>query len=239
VSAVRLAIVMVLFGCITNATAQAQVAPPRPTPRVDPTGRSNEPPPLFEELPRSVPAPAEVLPPVTPPEQRAPELVPGIKVFVRKIQVVGSTVFKPEQFAPLIAPYIDKEVTSEDLESLRVALTRLYVNRGYVNSGAILPDQTVADGVITYQIVEGKLSETQVHGNRWLRAKYYRDRAALSARPPLNVDTLQERLQVLLEDPRIERLNAELKPGANPAEAVLDMRVEALSTASHARLRQL
>jgi hemolysin activation/secretion protein len=222
-----LAAVIALLSCLSASPvlAQAQITLPRPTPRIDPTGRSNEPPMLFEELPQAPPAGA-ILPPFTIPEPSEAELVPGIRVFVRKIQITGSTVFTSEQFSPLIAPYLDKEVTSEDLEALRVALTRLYVNRGYVNSGAILPDQTVADGVISYQIIEGKLSDTQIHGNRWLRAQYYRDRVALSARPPLNVDTLQERLQLLLEDPRIERLNAELKPGATPADATLDVRVE-------------
>jgi hemolysin activation/secretion protein len=212
----------IAFFQLFSAIAQAQVLPPLG----DPTGRSNQPPPLFEELPRPAPTPGQILPPVPPPGPSETELLSSIKVHVHRINIVGSTVFTLEELAKVTDPYIDKEATAEDLEALRVALTRLYINRGYVNSGAILPDQTVAQGVITYQIIEGKLSDTQIHGNRWLRAEYYRDRVALSTRPPLNVDKLQERLQLLLEDSRIERLNAELKPGASPADAVLDLRVE-------------
>jgi hemolysin activation/secretion protein len=37
---------------------------------------------------------------------------------------------------------------------------------------------------------------------------------------------LQEQLQFLLEDQRIRRLNAELKPGSRPGEGILDVRVE-------------
>jgi hemolysin activation/secretion protein len=149
--------VLALLSCLSAppVLARAQITLPRPTPKIDPTGRSNEPPMLFEELPQAPPAPGAILPPLTTPEPSESELVPGIRVFVRKIQITGSTVFTSEQFSSLIAPYLDKEVTSEDLEALRVALTRLYVNRGYVNSGAILPDQTVADGVISYQIIAG------------------------------------------------------------------------------------
>jgi hemolysin activation/secretion protein len=215
-----------LLGLGGALVAQAQVPPPRPPLLGDPTGRSNEPPPLFEEMPRPIPAPGQLLPPVPPPQPGEPGLLPRIGVFAREIRVVGSTVFTPEQLAAVTAPYTNRQVTAEDLEALRVALTRLYIDRGYVNSGAVLPDQTVYGGVITYQIVEGKLGRTEVKGNRWLRSGYYQERLSLAAGPPLDVQALQERLQFLLEDPRIERLNAELKPGVSPAEAVLDVRVE-------------
>jgi len=173
-SPIKLTFAIALIGLFSNAVAIAQVL----RPLGDPTGRSNEPPPLFNELPRAVPAPSEILPPPPPPGPREPGLLPNIKVFVHEIRVIGSTVFTAKDFEPLITPYTDKEVTTEDLETLRVALTRLYINRGYVNSGAILPDQTVSEGVVTYQIIEGKLSSTAIHGNRWLRAGYYRGRLA-------------------------------------------------------------
>src|SRR5262249_8438488 len=124
------------------------------------------------------------------------------------------------------APYVDREVTAEDLEALRQALTLLYINRGYVNSGAILPDQTVAGGVITFEIIEGTVTAIDVQGTRWFWPGYLRRRLALGTGPPLNVDTLQRQLQLLLEDSRIRRLNADLKPGLQRGESVLDVRVE-------------
>ena len=107
-----------------------------------------------------------------------------------------------------------------------MALTLLYVNNGYVNSGAILPDQKVTEGVVTYQIIEGELTAVDVQGNRWFRSSYFQKRFSLDAGPPLNVNLLQRRLQLLLEDPRIQRLNAELKPGLKRGEGILDVRVE-------------
>jgi hemolysin activation/secretion protein len=222
----RLAAASVLMGLACATGAQVQLPPVRPPLIGDPTGRSGEPPPLFEEQERPIPAPEQILPPLpTPRPREEPGLLPLLRVFVREIRVLGSTAFTPEQLAAVTTPYTNREVTAEDLEALRVALTRLYVDRGYVSSGAILPDQTVSDGVITYRVIEGTLAGIRIEGNRWLRTGYYEDRFALAARPPLNVDALQERLQLLLEDPRIERLNAELKPGAAPGEALLDVRV--------------
>ena len=114
----------------------------------------------------------------------------------------------------------------EDLEALRLALTRHYITRGYVNSGAIIPDQTVTDGVLTLQVIEGQLNRIEVEGNRWFRDSYFQKRLALSAGPPLNINDLQERLQLLLQDSRIQRLNTELQPGVQLGESVLNVRVE-------------
>lgn len=195
-------------------------------PVVGPTLRSGEPPPFQGEEPKPPPPPGEILPPLPTPPPPGLELVPRVRVRVREIRVVGSTVFSSDELARFTAPYVDREVTAEDLEALRIALTGLYVDRGYVNSGAILPDQDVANGVITYQIIEGALTDVMVQGNRWFRAGYVRRRLALDAGPPLNINALQQRLQLLLEDPRFERLNAELKPGLRPGESVLTVQVE-------------
>ncbi len=191
---------------------------------VDPTGRSGEAPTLPQDFQPPKPQPGTLLPPA--PLAPKGEAVPGLRVFVREIKVTGSTVFSAEELAKLTAPYLNREVTSEDLEALRVALTVLYVNKGYVNSGAILPDQKVADGVVHYQIIEGRLTGVEVQGNRWFRSSYFQKRFLLDAGPPLNINALQQRLQLMLEDSRIQRLNAELRPGVARGDGILDVRVE-------------
>jgi hemolysin activation/secretion protein len=85
------------------------------------------------------------------------------RVYIREIEVTGSTVFSPETIAEKTAPYEDRDLTMADLESLRRDLTLLYVNDGYVNSGAVIPDQTVTDGTLTIAIV-GR--QTDHHSNR-------------------------------------------------------------------------
>jgi hemolysin activation/secretion protein len=224
-SALSLALPLTL--CVLLAAPEMALAqiPPRPPLIGDPTGRSGQPPSLPEQLPPP-PQPGQILPPLPPPPAREFDLLRRPRVFVREIRVVGSTVFSREQLAALTGPYTNREVTAEDLETLRLALTRLYVDRGYINSGAVLPDQTVTDGVVVYDVIEGKLTGIEVEGNRWLWPSYYRRRLSLGAGPPLNVNALQERIQYLLQDQRIERLNASLKPGTRLGEAVLDVRTE-------------
>jgi hemolysin activation/secretion protein len=194
-------------------------------PPFDPTGRSGEPPRPREEEPRPPPKPPPlVLPPAPVPKDKPG--IPPVRAFVREIRVTGSTIFSPEELARVTGPYQNRELTTEDLEALRIALTLLYINRGYVNSGAILPDQTITDGVVTFRIIEGELTHVELEGNRWFRSSYLQKRFSLEAGPPLNINSLQERLQLLLEDQRIERLNGQLKPGLKLGEGILDVRVE-------------
>jgi hemolysin activation/secretion protein len=165
----------------------------------------------------------EPKPPFSAPEEK---LAPGLRVFVREIKVSGSTVFSLKELSEVSAHYVNRELTSEDLEALRRALTTLYINKGYINSGAVIPDQAVVGGVINIQIVEGKLTDVEVQGNRWLRTGYYVNRIALDSGPPVNVYCLQQRLQLLQQDERVDLIHAELKPGLEPGQSDLAVRVE-------------
>ncbi len=209
----------------TSSTLFAQVATP---PIFDPTLRSGEPPsPLKKEFRPLVPMPSPLLPPVpAPPEDGAQKQLGQIQVFVKAIRVTGNTVFPEAEIEAVTKPYQNRNLTTEDLERLRLALTLLYINNGYITSGAVIPDQDVEDGVIQLQIIEGALSRIDVEGTNWFRRGYLSNRVALGARPPLKLEPIQERLQLLQRDPRIERINAELRPGDQRGESVLQLKVK-------------
>lgn len=216
---------VLLLALLVGVSSAAQAAVPTP-PVIDPTGRSGEPPRLREEEPEPPRvAPGIVLPPAPVPQKGRAGPLP-FRILVRDIRITGTTVFSAEELAAVTAPYQNRELAAEDLEALRIALTLFYINRGYVNSGAVLPDQTITDGVVTFRIIEGELTRIELEGNRWFRSSYFEKRFTLSAGPPLNVNSLQQRLQLLLEDSRIQRINAELKPGLRAGEGILDVRVE-------------
>ena len=212
------AIVMTI--CLAAQSTSAQVFLP---PISDPGGRSQEAPSLKDGpiVPKPVPMEPTAPSPLTEPHER----LPPVKVFLREFQFEGHTVFTTQDLQAVAAPYTNREITTEDLESLRTAVTLLYIQRGYVTSGAIIPDQAVTDAIIRIQIIEGTLSDINIDGARWLWPGYYRRRIALSAGPPVNIHTLQERLQLLQQDPRVDRLNAELRRGISPGRNELNVRV--------------
>ena len=196
----------------------AQIAPSPLPPPIMPL-----PTPLPKELPKPEPPLPSILPPAPVPERRGP--MPTVKVYVREILVLGSTVFTPQELAQVTDPYRNREITSEDIESLRVAMTLLYVRHGYSTSGTLVPDQAIVEGLLTLQVIEGTLSRINVEGNYWFRSSYFTSRLQRDAGPPVNVNALQQRLQLFQTDPRIERINAELRPGETRGESVLNVRV--------------
>jgi hemolysin activation/secretion protein len=191
----------------------------------DPKRRSRDQLPPVPAEPPPVPVPEQILPPPQLPPVPEGEPTPVIRVNVREIRITGSTVFTTDEMARIAAPFTGREVTTEDLEELRRALTLLYVRNGYVNSGAVLPDQVVGDGIITFHIIEGQLSGIDVEGNKLFRDSYLEKRISLGSGRPLNMNSLQEQLLLLHQDRRIRRINAELKPGLRLGESELDVQV--------------
>lgn len=194
------------------------VVPPSPIPAPPPPEPGPPPPPV----PKPVPPPSVLPPPPSPPPERP---IPPLRVYLKAFRILGGTVLTQAELAKIAEPYVNREITSEDLEAFRLALTLAYVNRGYVTSGAIIPDQDVVEGVVTIRIIEGQLTRIDLEGLDWFRPIYLQSRIALAADPPVNVNRLQERLQLLQADPRIERINAELRPGAALGESTLNVRV--------------
>jgi hypothetical protein len=91
----------------------AQGGPPILLPPVfDPTGRSTKPRPLEEEKPLEPVSP--LLAPEKSPEEFIPSAdIPTLKIFVRSIRVVGSTVFSEQQFAEVTTPYLNRLATKQ------------------------------------------------------------------------------------------------------------------------------
>lgn len=179
--------------------------------------------PLPEYLPPEAPqTPSLPAPPA--PRKKAQILGPS-GVFVRKFRITGNTVFSARELGEITAPYENRAISSEELQEVRHKLTLHYVSKGFINSGVVIPDQAIKDGIIELQVIEGKLAEIEVSGNTWLRSGYVSKRLALGAERPLNINALQERLLILRQDPLIERINAELGPGVAPGEGNLKVRV--------------
>jgi hemolysin activation/secretion protein len=199
----------------TNLIAQVPFPRPQPTPFPTP-----------QPLPELPPA-DELLkpqPPVTP----VPEIAPGddsVTLFVEGFQVVGNTVFSPEELATVLKPFTKRSLTLTELLQARSAITQLYVNAGYVTSGAYIPPQEPKDGIVTIQVIEGSVSEIQVSGNRRLRAGYLQSRLGLGTKTPFNINRLVERLRLLKLNPLIENITAELSAGIAPGTSILTVQV--------------
>lgn len=140
---------------------------------------------------------------------------------VSGFRLEGSRVFTANDFADLFAQYIGRPITFDQLLEVRSAVTQRYVEAGFVTSGAFIPPQTLAGGVVTVQVVEGAIAQIQVIGTRRLSPRYIRSRLGLAAQPPISTNTLLAGLQRLQIDPLIATVSADLQAGVEPGTSVL------------------
>jgi len=151
-------------------------------------------------------------------------------ITVDRFEVVGSTVFSQAQFNDLLRPYTNRPLTFAELLEARTAITDFYVDQGYITSGAIIPPQELTGEVVQIQVVEGELEEIEVNVEGRLNSGYVRRRLEQATRSPLNVNELQEALQLLQLNDRIENLSAELSAGIKPGTSLLTVEVVTAQT---------
>lgn len=206
--------VMMLGGVNMQVLAQSLPVPRPGDKRLDMEKELEQP----KEKPQLTLPPIEELPEVAP--------VPGVLKFKLKgINFEGNTVYSDEELQTLVNNFIGKTITTADLERIRLAITRYYTDSGYINSGALIPDQDLEEGILKLQIVEGRLTQINLQDDGRLVPNYIVKRISPKPEEPLNIGKMQDRLYLLQQNPRIKRINASLGPGAKRGQGVLDIQV--------------
>jgi hemolysin activation/secretion protein len=219
-----------LLGQPTIATTEsskliAPVAPPESVAQKADPNRDR----LIQPTAPPSPLPPEttepVLPDTVPPSTTDPNQPETVSIPVTKIEVLGSTILTPADLEPITKPLEGRSVSLEELRQAADAITQLYLNRGFITSRAILTDQTVVDGIVKIQVVEGSLERIDVEGNQRLNPNYIRRRIELGAKPPLDQEKLEDQLRLLKADPLFTNVEASLRPGTELGKSILVVRV--------------
>lgn len=140
------------------------------------------------------------------PAQAPPPGSEGVKFRLRGLALEGMTVYASESWSEDYSRLLGRQVSLADLYAFANALTVRYRNDGYLLSQVIVPAQTVEDGYVRLQAVEGYIAEVRFEGagsrastasseSPLLRA--YAER--IRAERPLTAPTL-ERFLLLMND---------------------------------------
>ena len=182
---------------------------------------SEQPLPVPDYLPDKELKPFE-LPPLDRPDEAPAEGEPQLDVegFIFD----GNKVIPTEILDRVAEPYARRRLSIAQLEELRQKLTHVYIDRGYVNSGVLLEDDFLQNGIVRFRVIEGRVQGLRTSGLGGLLPSYLRQRLVREGEV-LNVNALQERFQLLLSDPLFSKVNARLEPGERPGLATLDVDV--------------
>ncbi len=123
--------------------------------------------------------------------------------------------------------YLNRDLSLADLFEIRSKITELYLSKGYITSGAIVPPQRIGKtaGIVEIQVIEGRVEEIQVRGNNRLSQDYIRNRIALYTGTPLDRQRLLSGLQLLRLNPLINNVRAELAAVIQPGSSILTVEV--------------
>jgi hemolysin activation/secretion protein len=130
-------------------------------------------------------------------------------IEVKKVEVVGNTVFDDSELKTIILPFEGQKMSLERLLQLRNQITNYYVKRGYLTSGAFIPAQEFTNGIVKIEVIEGILAEINIEGLSHLKKTYIYSRLPTAGKP-FKSSNLTESLLKLRKDPLIKYLNANL-----------------------------
>ncbi|WP_395649201.1 ShlB/FhaC/HecB family hemolysin secretion/activation protein [Planktothrix agardhii] len=207
-----------------NCPTLAQAAPinippqvPQPDPNRDrflprpPIPPKPEPPPNPELTPTPTPAP-------TPSTDETP-------IPVQQINVTGSTILTLEEIKTLVNPLENTSTTLTQIRELADKITAIYLEQGYITSRAIVPEQTINNGIVEIQVIEGTLENIEVEGIKRLHPSYITSRIHLGATKPLSTAALENQLRLLRINPLFETVEASLRAGTQEGQSILIVRV--------------
>ncbi|MGK7958396.1 MAG: ShlB/FhaC/HecB family hemolysin secretion/activation protein [Crocosphaera sp.] len=185
-------------------------------------------------IPQSPPPTPLDVPPAT---ITAPQDIPGLpqRITVIRFEFEDNTAFSDEVLGSVTVPFTNTPISFAQLLQAEAAVTQLYTDAGYINSGAVIQAGQVLSpegAVVKIKVIEGGVEDIKVTVEGRLNADYVRSRLAIATTQPLNQNRLLEALQLLQLNPLIKTISADLSAGTRPELSILSVRVEAADSFS-------
>ncbi len=153
------------------------------------------------------------------------EVAEAFTFMLLGVRVAGNTILQNDDIVNAVQEFVDKEVTSQDLNIITERINFLYFQRGYQTTSVIIPEQQINDGVVTVQIIENRLGDILLAGEQGYR---YETRLFLAQLYDLqnqiiHVPTLNERLGILSRLPGTKVTPRLVKRSDGASNLVLDL----------------
>nr|WP_319493788.1 ShlB/FhaC/HecB family hemolysin secretion/activation protein [uncultured Desulfobacter sp.] len=91
---------------------------------------------------------------------------------INSFYIEGNSVLEKEVLTMGIKDYMGQGKTAGDVEAARDALEKLYHSLGYPTVLVNIPEQTVSDGVVKFQVIESRIKRVRVKGNKYFTHAY-------------------------------------------------------------------
>lgn len=124
----------------------------------------------------------------------------NVQVYISKVEVRGSTVFSDRQLQKIIAPYLHRQLSMKEIQELCIKLQEKYVKEGYFLARVFPPVQTIDQGILAIEILEGNLGEISVVGNKHYSQEFIKSYLLRFQGRPINYDDFLRAIYLLNEN---------------------------------------
>lgn len=154
-----------------------------------------------------------------------PALPQGEKVLITKIVVEGAVLLPKKDIEKITSRFENKSLTLTEMQKVADSITDAYRAKGFATSRAYLPGQTIKSGILTIRVIEGRVGDVSIKGNRFFKTSVLRKKIDLEPRGYFDYSALQRSLVYINESPdRVAK--AILVPGKEPGttDIILDVK---------------
>lgn len=146
---------------------------------------------------------------------------------VKGVRIVGVTVFSAPKLEALTPDLTGENRTLRQLQIAAARITAHYRRAGYTLARAYLPQQTMQDGVVTIEVLEGKLEGVRIDNASRLSTEAVQSRlSSVKAGDVFNKSSSERALLLLSDTPGAGVVDSRFAPGTQRGESVLVTRLE-------------
>jgi hemolysin activation/secretion protein len=144
---------------------------------------------------------------------------------VVQFQVDGNSLLEEEHIQEVLRPFRGFAQKVEDVEAARLALEKTYHEAGYPTVLVVLPQQKIEGGMILLEVVESRIHNLQVTGNRFFSTdRVLAKMPSLQPGAIIHEPTLKKELGAVNAHPD-RNVTPVLKPGAESGTVDLELKV--------------
>ena len=147
-------------------------------------------------------------------------------VYIGNVTVDPSEILSPEEINSIISQIQGRNVTIGEIQQAVNEINKLYASRGFVTARAYLPEQTITGGNIRIGLIESKVGNLTVNGNRWTRTKYITDRVGQEPNKVFDIVELEKDVVSFNRYNEGVSLKANLKAGTTPGTTDIQINTE-------------
>ena len=147
-------------------------------------------------------------------------------VYIGTVTIDNSEILSPDEINAIISKLEGRNVTIAEIQQVVNEINRLYATKGFVTARAYLPEQTITGGNIRIGLIESKVGNVTVEGNKWTRTKYITDRVAQEQDSVFDIVELEKDVVSFNRYNEGVSLKANLKAGTTPGTTDIELKAE-------------